>query len=63
MHEKKAGWRPNKPQNQDESLELFFRKIYNFKTGAFKNEILVLCDEMNIEPEHLKPRSFEDFKK
>ena len=63
MHDKKAGWRPSKPQNQEESLELFFRKIYNFKTGTFKNEILALCDEMNVEPDYLKPRTLDEFRK
>lgn len=27
-----------------------------------RNEFILLCDEMNIDPEFLKPRSFEEIK-
>jgi len=59
----KAVWRPQRASNSNESLELFFRKMYNPKTGQFKPEVLPLCDMMNIDTEYLKPRTLDDFKK
>ena len=39
------------------------RKIYNNKIGAFRAEIITLCEEMNIDLDCLKPRTPDEFLK
>lgn len=49
-------------KEQQESAELFYRRMINQKTGMLKPEILAICTEMNIEPDALKPKTIQEVK-
>ena len=47
-------------RSSTDELDLFYRSCLNVKTGKLKPDVVQLCNEMNIDPDNLKPRSFEE---
>ena len=61
----KAAWRRNRASQdhatQEDEIEMFFRRIYSSKFDTFRSDILEFCEKMNIDPDHLKPRTIDEF--
>ena len=47
---------------KQDDVDMLYRRMILQKTGQLKPEILVLCSEMNIEPESLKPKTVQEIK-